>query len=651
MAIQPIAVPLSKTAEENLCRFLRNRVRSIRDGLAELHTELLPKWRKAYQATPAEKIREFPFHNASNIVVPVIAIHADTLLARVMAAIIKVRPLWVSRLVGEFPPGTEELRTSLETFMADVGLEPTELDLYRVYHEWFGGTIREGTGIVKSPWVKMLEDSIRVSGDGSFDYERHTLYEGPRPEKVALEDFGIDPHEKTLEAANFKYHVVRLQRFDLEERGFRRIYDPEKVKTILATPDRTTRRAAQQEMESDIGARTVSGYGFAEWDVYECHFRYKLGQKYVKIIAAYHEKTDTILRAFFHYYPSDIFVAARLFYRDDFFFGYGFAEMLWPFQEEVSQIHNQRRDNATVKNASCLRADPDSPLHRGYKTFPGAVIPGRKDEVEAFPFGQGTAQSEIAEESQSLDLADRRSGVSPPQQGFGAGGPTKKGGYSAMGTLSLLQEGNSRSDLNTTDIRYAHTKLGRILTEEYAEFGIGDRAQRYGQMGAKLSAALKLISDGKLRLPVTASTASVNREVEKQNDIMLTAIMQKHYGAVVQMLQLASNQMMPQEVKVYVTKASESATRLMREVLRHFDYDEVETLVPEAIAKAGTLGVQAPAPNAGAPPGLATSAPQQPGGASPLPGGLGPGGLGASPEQMSPIAGIPVGPAGLTRTM
>lgn len=587
--LEQIKVPLSASAEEQLCRYLRNRILSIRYGLQEIHEQYLPRWRKAYEAVPAEAVREFPFHNASNLVVPIIAIHSDTLLARVMAAVIKTQPMWVARILGEHEESTEDYRAIIEEFLQYVGLEPQELDLFRVYHEWFGEAIRLGTSVVKSPWIKMVEDRVYPAGDGTGEYGflNEVTYQGPRPEKIPFEDFGIPPASRTIEEADFKYHILRLSKFQLEERAFRRIYDPEKVKEISSRPNRTSPRYSQQLREETIGARTVGGFGFAEWDIYECHFRYRLGTgrstKYVKLIAWYQESTNTLLRCVFNNYPSEQFIGARLFYRDDMWFGYGFAETLASLQEEVSEIHNGRRDNMTVANSKVWRVDPDSDLHKGYRIYPSAMLPAMKDEIEALDHGNVMAQAlSIEEERLTLDLAERRSGVAPPMQGAGAGTNSKQGNYGAIGTLSIMQEGNTRTDLNVTDIRYAHTKLGRLLLTEYAEFGIGDRARLFGESGRKLEEALRRFRRGDIALPVYAATASVNREVEKQNDLMLTGMMQKHHQMITQMLQAASNQMMPPAIRDYMQNAIKSSEMLMKMVMRHFGYDEVDRLVPEA---------------------------------------------------------------------
>lgn len=621
IAFNPIKFTVSGAAEERLKTYLGDHVKSMREGLSKLHgNDGIVKWRKAYEAVPAMDVREFPWHNASNLVVPIVAIHSDTLLARVMSAVMKTRPLWIVRELGDFaktsPPG---LRDALEEFFQYVALEPSELDLYRVYHEWFGEAIQLGTSVIKVPWMKEVLDRFGPAGDASASganaWYKETIYEGPRPEKLKYENFFYPVNAATIESMDFKYDTIQLSRSQLEERKFRGIYDRTAVQYVLAQPDRTSRAAqVQSQKETDARIRTVPGYGWAEWDICECHFKYRVDtEHFAKVIVWYHEKTNQILRSFYHYYPDDIYIAARLFYRSDVFPGMGFGEILLPFQEEISEIHNWRRDNGTVANTKMWAVDPDSKLHKGYRTYPGAMLPAKQTtgqkEIEALDSGT-PIQGEIDSERLSLELAEKRSGVSPPMQGAGAGSNTKRGVYTAMGTLSLMQEGNTRTDLNITDIRYAHTRLGRLLGLEYGTFGVDDqKLDMFGERGPVIKDGLQAIVDKKMALPVYASSASVNKEVEKQSDLMMTQVMDKYHNTVAAMLQAVSNPLTPEPIKQYTLDAMSAGRELMVSVLRHFDRDEVDRLLPKIPAGAGQPPAAPPAPpqgaqaSPGAPPG------------------------------------------------
>lgn len=584
----PIRLPLSSEAEKSLERDLFRRLSALKTGLKPFHETNLVTWRRIYEAQPAEKTRDFPFQNASNLIVPVAGIHCDTLKARVMSSVWKTRPLWLANIVGVYGGQMDDVRDAWQTFLLDNALEPTELDLYRVESEFFGEIIKYGTSFLKCPYVKKYEDYVVPAGDGTQKYEimREPSYMGPRPEKTALEDMFFSPSAKTLEECDLIAHRIRYQKHELLERRFTQFFKANKVDAILSSPDRHGPDYVTKQREEDMNARTSVHDDYAEWDVYECYLPYRAqnSNKSPRVIVWYHLKTKTILNAIFDQYSQILktrpFVMGRLLYRDDSLLGYGLCEVLEMLQEEISVMHNQRRDNVLVANTKVWRVDPQSKLHQGYQIYPSAMLPAIAGEIEPLQHGE-VASITIDEERLSMDLAERRSGVSPPMQGMGAGSNTKRGVYTAMGTLSLLQEGNSRTDLNIMDIRYSHTKVGRMLSKLYAHMGVDEsKLACYGEMAELIKGAAELIRRDKLRLPISSSTASVNKEIEKQNDLMLAQIMAKHYGMVTQLMQQAATAVLSKEIREYSIKVIEASDRLMKQILRHFDHDDVDALVP-----------------------------------------------------------------------
>jgi hypothetical protein len=628
-----INLRLSNDADLKLRQHLRGRIKSLEDSLHQLHEDKITKWRKAYEATPREQTRDFPFYNASNMVVPIIGIFTDTLQARVMSALLKTRPPWVAKVFGNHPDLGDDCRVSLEEFTEYVGIEPAELDLYRVYHEWTGDTIKYGTSVVKCPHeVRFRDDLIETAGDGEGKQEapkfiRETEYSGPRPEKIAFENFYIPPNAKTLETADIIVHKRTMVRSELEERRFFQVYDPIKVDEILKKPDRTGPSYTDSMKQQSAGVQVVPSEGYGEWDLFECWLKWPTpdGKFRPRIIATYHKQSDTLLRAIYDTHKLFPFVLGRLFYRDDSIYGYGFCETLWSFQEETSEQHNGRLDNRTISNTRIWRVSPDSKLHSGYRIYPSAMVPAEKDEIEPLASGDVSEQT-IDDERFSLELAERRAGVSPPMQGMGAGQQGKRGVYTAMGTLSLLQEGNRRTDLNISDMRYSHTRLGRVILSDYANYGVRDGLlELFGEKGKIIQKALDAVKSGRIGLPIYSSTSSVNKEVEKQSDLMLSQVMRQHYGATAQVIVQLNSPMTPAPVKDYLGKALKSMNMIMRAVLRSFDKEDVDVLVPDYEAQNVTPNGQAPGqaqPNAGVV--------RFPGGQNvpPVPGGAVPAGVG-----------------------
>jgi hypothetical protein len=605
MAEELIIAKLSVEKDTALRVYLKRRVLELKQSMQELYETKIVKWRSAYEARPAVEKREFPYEGASNLVIPIIGIHTDTLKAQIMAAIFKTDPIVVAKILGDFGQESDIIKEAYQEYMNYVCIEPTELDLYRVYGEGILECIKYGTTTYKCPWENKFRDYMIPGGDGTgsaADFLKKTVYSGPRPEKLPFTSFYMPPMVKRLEDADFKAHKRTMLEHELEERKFTDTYERDKIVKILASPDRHGPTNEQREKEQPVGVQTPGSFGHKEWDVWECYIQWRFGDESFapKMIVTYHPLSDTIARVMWDNAEDDWFVGMRMSHRDDMYWGEGFAEMMFPFQEGGSETYNGYRDNQTISNTRVWRVHPDSKLHQGYRIYPSAMLPADKDEIEALAHGD-VSTINLDELRLLLDLAERRSGVSPPQQGMGAGGPGKKGIYSAMGTLSLMQEGNSRKDLNVSDMRDGHVRLMRKVSRLYGTFGRGDkfheeRMKLFGKKAELIRKAFELIVTKQMGLPCYSSTASLNKEVEKQNDVMLSQIMARHYQTIAQLLGMVQSVMTPPQVKEYAVQVILASNILMKKILRNFGHDEVERLIPDPFKgqPPGTEGQQPP---------------------------------------------------------
>jgi hypothetical protein len=592
MAEDLIPAKLSSDKEAALKTYLKRRVMELKDNMREVYEERIVKWRAAYDARPAVEKRQFPFEGASNLVIPIIAIHTDTLKAQIMAAIFKTEPIVLAKVLGEFGPQADELKDAYQEFMQYVCIEPEELDLYRIYGEGIPECIKYGTTTYKCPWENKLRDFLIPGGDGSGkakDFLTKTMYEGPRPEKLPFTSFYLPPMVKKLEEADVKAHKKIMLEHELDERMYTGVYDKEKTKTVLGQPDRTSPSHEQAEKEQQLGVTTTAAYGHKEWDIWELYiqWRYEDDAYAPRMVVVYHPRSDTILRVAYDNWEQEWFVGTRMAHRDDMYWGQGFAETLFPFQEGGSETYNGYRDNQTIANTRVWRVHPDSKLHQGYSIYPSAMLPGEEGEIEALAHGD-VSTINLDELRLLLELAERRSGVSPPQQGMGAGQMGKRGVYSAMGTLSVMQEGNSRKDLNVSDMRDGHVRLMRLVSRQYGVFGrtskfCDERYKLFGAKAAKIKEAFAMLVAGKLGLPCYSSTASLNREVEKQNDVMLSQIMARHYQMIATLLGSTQSITVPPQVKEYMMEVIIASNLLMKKLLKNFGQDEVDRLVPDPL--------------------------------------------------------------------
>lgn len=586
--IQPVKTAFGPSVDKELETYVWERLTSIIKDTQTLREDKVKKWRRLLKGLPEVQKKSFPWENASNVVIQIIATCRDILQAAVMGSIWGVLPIYNAQLVGDWDENEkgEEQRKAIEEAMNFWSSEPSELDLMRVENLWFGEAIGFGTSFTKTPYEYMTETQIvGVTGEGTPNEVEKIRKFGPCPEKLPFEDFGVDPKASTLADADFKYHRRPLKKWDLLKRASQGIYDRAAVTKIIAQPDRFGASEVKKQAQQDQGQSPSSNTIDAEWDIYECWFPYFHNDKTYRLIYSYHYKSRTFLKSVFNFYPEndDPFRMARLGWDDDGIYGLGFAEMLEHYQEEISTGHNQRCDNRTLGNTSILRVSRMSRLDSNFSVYPLATIPGEKDEIEVMNLGNPTSP-DIAGEQLTISLAERRAGVEIGISGSGGGSTNpKKGVYSAMGTFAVMQAGNKRNNLRTTDMRYAHIEQGRLILKLYSHFGIGDKGKVFGKTSQYLEQALKNVKDGRLTFPIRAATESVNKELEKQNLMLLINVIKQHHMGIAQLMQSVvgpQSQMVPDEIKKYLVDMIKAANYLMNDLLQAFNLPDVSRLLP-----------------------------------------------------------------------
>jgi hypothetical protein len=586
----PIKVDFGEQENLDLKKFVKDRLQAEIDAWDNLHTSKVPEWRRLYKGQPESESKDFPWPGCSNTVIQLIAENADILKARVIGTIYEILPLWVASIVGDWSEGAdgdgENQRLAMEAFLNLMGMEPSELDLYRVESLAANDMVQFGSVLIKLPWetdTEKLVTGTSATSRGLPAAVDHIKYDGPRPEKVPIEDWGATASAPTWEKADFKYHKYTLHKQDIERKIYEGSFKETEGKAILASPDRHGPSSAETEKEKLQNIEAQHSDALAEWDIYECWFWYWHNDAKWRIIYLYHQGTDTELNSVFNFYPNneEPFEYGRLGYTDDGLRGYGFAEMLKYYQEEVSTGHNQRNDNRTLGNTSVATVGKNNKIDANLSIYPMAVLPISAEDFGLHQLGVAYPSS-VDEEMMTISLAKSRAGTDEPAtQGMGGSTPNKKGQLTAMGTFSVMQSGNRRVNVNITDFRYLHLKLGRKFSQQYAHFGVGDRLQKFGKQAQFIKMALDNIKRGKIELPIRAANASINKEIEKQNDMLLTQVLQRHHSSIAQILQGLGNPGMPPEMKEFLIGVINASGQLMSNILRNFGKDDIARLQPE----------------------------------------------------------------------
>ena len=592
--LKPIKVKFGEDEDKCLDKYVYDNLISLKNSYANLHENLLPKWRRLIKGKPKEETRNFPWPNASNVVVQLIGENVDVLKATQLGSIYEILPLFTAGLAGDWEESEkgDEQRVALEAFLNLMGLSKKELDLYRVESRAAHDNAGLGSVLIKLPWITQTEAIVTgIDTDSKPMFDDKVIYDGPRPEKLAYETWAATPNASTWEEAQFKYHKYTLTKSKCEERVFFGAFDKEAWEKIENSPDyegistQEEQKLKEQNIDSPQPNKNT-----ATWTFYECWFKYWYNDRCFSILYTMHighgsgNGEGLRMSAFFNFYPKneEPFEFCRLGYSEDGLIGYGFAEMGEMYQEEISTGHNQRVDNRTLANTSVLLGGRNAKIDGGISLFPMAVLPFDKNDVDIVQLGANYPSS-VAEEQLSIALAKARFGTDMGgAEGMGSGTVDKKGNYNSMGTFSIMQAGNRRININVTDFRYMHLNIGQKCSNQYAHFGVGeDRLKYLGKQSQVLQKALDNLKSGRIELPIQAATASINKEIEKQTGMLFTQVMQRHYGAIAQILQGVVNPVIPPEIKQFLIGSIGGMSYVMAKLLRAFGYDDISRMQPE----------------------------------------------------------------------
>jgi hypothetical protein len=579
----------------HLDEFIKDNVKSINSKLQSFRSERLPEYVRLYKGKPKNAEAEFPWPGAANLIIQLIGTFCDELLSRVMA-IYMYDPLWTVHVSGDNSDQSgEDQRKILQQFLMDEAYDPKSLNMYAVEQAFFNSAIKYGNGIMEFPWEYDVEQIYKHQSGGdtdsnpvSFTFENVVKRDGPHPKLVPLNKFGIDPSIPYLSDAKFFYTIETLdywQVLDLKERSALYKSVPDKVlEEILNSPDRTEVDEMQREVQQALSFEGGDEHkGMREYDFYNCYIKFQVKGKVYSIIAKYNHKVQKVLFSIFNFYPENAFPVedVKLAQDDESYFSPGYAQMLRSYQKELSQNSNWRTNNRNFAMMGIFRVDPGSKLSSILQMYPGVMVPAKEGEVERIQAGADVGTND-ANDQFIMACAKERAGVDPAIGGTGGGlVNNKRGIYSASGTSMVLIQQNNRNNLRMSDMRSAHTRIAIKVMDMFANFGIGDRLRRYGSKAITLKAALQSYLTGTLGFRLRPTTASNNKELDRQNDILLAGALSNHGTQVAQMIQALETPNMPPALREFYIDQITAMTALYRTIAGNFNHHDMDKLVPK----------------------------------------------------------------------
>jgi hypothetical protein len=562
----------------------------VEDALSS-RKHLEAEWREGmriYNGVPRSKIREVPVENAPNVEVTIGAIACDDIYAQAMDLIFSASPLVTCRPKPKGRDDDETVSKSKALQRLVNHIASTEAMVYPAVQHSLLDDVQLGTGVFYIPFVERLKKTKVASIKASHPIIR----------AVPPEDWIIFENNKSLQetiGTGLRFYRGEGELADIARKNR---WNLEGVTPIGHTDWVRSRRYAVGRQYESFERR---GKLYTIWDMYVLFDIDNDGIDEELYVAWNHEGRAVCYVGFAptDWRPIETYVYQP---RPHLPYGLGVLEMLRPYEHEITEIHNYQLLNALLANARVWRG-------RGVadtlKIWPGKVINLESEADELEPLVMADVYPSLWQFQMMIQqLANRRVGVNElnaPQNM-----PNRTPGITA---ISMLQQVNRRFSPAFGDMRRAIADALKQCLYRYQERllagrnGVADHI--YAILGAndgKL--AIELLRDEsfdeQIDVELTASSASVNREADRQNAVMLINTLGQYYQNMIQLTMLAANPQTPPEVREVAKKVSMASSELIDRTLRTFDQIrdpdsftvDIEDQITSAAAGAPELAMQ-----------------------------------------------------------
>ena len=541
---------------------------------------------RLYEALPEQEISDSPIEGFRNLEVPLIAISSDAIYAQAVDLIFTIAPIvTVQAVSSEEIEGAKGLQRFINwgansLFGVRNAAEHAILD-----------NVQLGSGFYYCPWVERRKKTKTDS----------LLLGGPRIFSVPPEDFlvpgGASEDLQTLPWVAMRTWLTpgdiarRVERSGWDVDGWAPAGGVEWVRSRRELLGRTNKSGAAS---SDL---------FEVLSVY-VHFDIDGDGLEEDLLVIWDRTSRNCGLIGYNPFDNRPFSAMRYQLRSHLFYGIGVAEMLRTLQREESDIHNHRMVNMMLANTRMF-ADGGAGLPDTIRVWPGRVLrtsnPDGLKEIKLSEVYPSSAQAEAS----AISLAERRVGINDlalprPSQVLGSRTP-------GITMMSLMQQQNRRFTPAFDGVRLGTAEAVRQCLFRVQEQLLAGNRQLEDLIQSvcreQAGKAMLLLRDQQfdeaVKIELTASSAQQNREVERQNQLLLVNIMTSYYKSTLELSIITANPQTPPNVKEVAEKIIKASSEVMERTLRTFDsvrdpeslLIEMESAEAQAVAGADQAGL------------------------------------------------------------
>jgi len=525
-------------------------------------------WRqllRMYEGVPKNPVKSFPIENAPNIEITLGAIACDAIYAQAYDTIFSMEPFVTVRAV---PKGKkdEEQSASVKALQRFVNfITDNELGIKESGDEAILDDCQLGTGIFYIPWTERRKKTKTAK-----ILAAHPRVRCHPPEDTFAPGGSVDdPDEAIWIGLRFWYTAQDIEAMAKTNQWNTLGIAPAGAKDWV----RTFREALGKQM-SGIERK---GNLYEIFDIY-CYFDIDDDGLDEDLYLVWDRTSRNIL--YVGYNPYDRRPIEKMVYqrRSHLFYGLGVLEMMLPYQEELTDIHNYGTLNILLSNARIWKGTTGK-IPQNMTLWPNKVIELDNPAEDLVSEQMGDVHPSIWNaQTMVIQLAERRVGVnemSMPSGGSNMG--TRTPGITA---LSMLQQFNKRFTPAFGSMRKAFSAAVRQALYRYQEKVLSGRAKVLAHIVRILGAedGYRVISllrnedfDEGVVVELTAASAMVNKEAERQATFQLVGILSQYYQKTLELITIAANPQTPPVIADVAKQIAESAGEVIERTLRTFD--------------------------------------------------------------------------------
>ena len=419
-------------------------------------------WQTAYEAPSSDSPKDFPIANAANLIVPVIKENVNTIFSSTAQTIITPKPTWILKdLAEEWMP----FQHIVEQFMDLAGRRDLKID--KVLQTLILESVKFGTSVYELGFDFEQGRQYRYTDDGQKVEKRtFTKHMGPKLWPIPLQDFFIRFYEQDIQEAMWCGKRIRQNNRKITANIEAGLYKLKPAFEVMLQGEELHVDDALQNIE-ELYDQVPNNR--EDHEIYEMWLSWNLKDG---------DDALTELQTFISLDPLEVlgvrfnpywhgkrpFGNMVFFPIEHRFYGDGLCSQLEDLQTEISTIHNQRLDNATLANSSMVLARRASrSLKPGDPLYAGKIIQvNQPDDVVPFKLGE-IYPSTIQNETMTRNYVERLSGQSEANSRGGMPVTRTTAGAQSM----LLQEGAKRLDQTIRGYRESIGFIGELTLSLY----------------------------------------------------------------------------------------------------------------------------------------------------------------------------------------